>query len=88
MSEYLASRLSSLSVYAILVKLCVEIMTVYRMNFFCVSFNVRVRYFNVSICFCKTGYSYIILKALHYTGNVRISQYKDVLDSLFGSTRL
>ena len=72
MSEYITSRLSSLSVYAILVQLGVEIMTVYRMNFSYVSFNVRVQYFNVSICFCKTGYSYIILKSLHYTGNVRI----------------
>ena len=72
MSEYITSRISLLSVYDILVQLGVEIMTVYRMKFFYVSFNVRVRYFNVSICFCKTGYSHIILKSLHYTRNVRI----------------
>ena len=67
MSEYITLRLSSLSVYDILVQLGVEIMTVYRIKLLYVSFNVRVRYFNVSICFCKTGYSYIILKSLPYT---------------------
>ena len=66
------SRLSSLSEYDILVQLGVEIMTVYHMKLFYVSFIVRVQYFDIIIYFCKTGYSYIILKSLHYTGNVRI----------------
>ena len=66
------SILHSWSGYAILVQLGVKILTVYRMKLFYVSFNARVRYFNVSIYFCKTEYSYIILKSLHYTGNVRI----------------
>ena len=49
------SRLHSLSGYDILVQLGVQIMTVYRMKPFYVSFNARVRYFYVSKCFCKTG---------------------------------
>ena len=53
-----------MSGYDILVQLGVEIMTVYRMKLFYVSFNARVRYFNVSICFCKTGKSYIILNCI------------------------
>ena len=65
------SRLHSLSGYDILVQLGVEIMTVYRMKLFFMCHLIP----GCDILMSgqdRTGYSYIILKSLHYTGNVRI----------------